>query len=154
MTPISIFRMKSRQRRGTAAAEFALVAPALFLISFASFEFMRVGLLQSAADVASYEAARAVIVPGAKIQEAQTEADRYLNYLGGRTKTVTVEARDSAGVLQDEINDFTARVHVAIEIPVGSNVLLLSRFFGNYTIQSSTTLTFESYSGFYDGSSF
>ena len=60
--------MRRKQKRtGAAAVEFAFVAPVVFLFVFAAFEFMRVSMLQSAADVASYEACREVIVPGAKI---------------------------------------------------------------------------------------
>lgn len=144
---------RKHDRRGGAAVEFAFVAPAVFLLTFAAFEFMRVSLLQSAADVASYEAARAVMVPGAKKHEAVAEAEKYLNYLGSRNKTIHVEPTDAQGNVQDEINDFTSRIHVCITIPIRSNVLLLSRFFGARDIESNTTLTYESYSGFYDGSS-
>jgi len=142
---------KSRRQRGATAVEFAMIAPAVFLITFASFEFMRVTMMQSAADVASYEAAREVMVPGAKIHEAEYEANKYLNYLVSRDKVVLVEPLDINGNVQDEIDDFTSRVHVSITIPIRSNVLLLSRFFGDSVIESNTTLTYESYSGFYDG---
>lgn len=145
--------LKKRNRTATAAAEFAFVLPAVFLISFAAFEFMRVSLLQSAADVASYEACRAVMVPGSVVEEADTEARKYLNYLGSRELTITIIPRDIDDNIQNEISDFTSTVEVLIQIPVASNVLLLSRFFGDQIIESRTTLTFESYSGFYDGSS-
>ena len=86
---------RKQRRRATAALEFAVIAPVLFLFSFAGLEFMRVGMLQSQADVASYEAARAVIVPGAKKHEAVAEAEKYLNYLGSREKTIHVEPTDA-----------------------------------------------------------
>ena len=60
-----------------------------------------------------------------------SEAEKYLNYLGGRNKTVTVTPFDIDGVVQTEIDDFTARVCVDVEIPIRSNVLLLSQFFGD-----------------------
>jgi len=144
---------QKRNRIAAAAVEFAFVAPVVFLMSFAAFEFMRVSLLQSAADVASYEAARAVIVPGSTIAEAEAEASKYLNYLGSRNMRIWVRPRDAENALQDEIDDYTSKVMVRIRIPVKSNTLLLSRFFGDQIIESQTTLTFESYSGFYDGSS-
>lgn len=148
------YRNKKNQRRGASAVEFAVVAPVFFFLTWAAFELMRVSMIQSAVDVATYEAARAVMVPGSKISEAEAEADKYLNYLGGRSKTLTVQAFDQNGDVQTEINDFTSRVQVDIEVPIRSSVMLLSRFFGNRTITSSTSLTFESYSGFYDGSSY
>ena len=138
----------NHKQRGAAAVEFALIAPAVFLIIFASFEYLRVTLMTCAADVASYEAARAVMVPGAKIEEAKFEAGKYLNYLGSRDKEILVQPIDSNGIVQNEIDDLTSRIHVCIRIPVRSNVLLLSRFFGDIVIESNTTLAFESYSGF------
>lgn len=146
-------RSRNCDRRGASAVEFAFVSPVVFLLTFASFEFTRVQMMQSAADVAVYEAAREVMVPGATIAEAEAEAEKYLNYLGGRTKTLTVNVFDANGDLQDEINDFSSLVQVQVQIPIRSNVMLLSRFFGNRNINSSCSLTFESYSGFYDGSS-
>lgn len=146
-----MMKRRKQKRAGAAAVEFAFVAPVVFLFVFAAFEFMRVSMLQSAADVASYEACREVIVPGAKINEAIAEADKYLNYLGSRSKTVTVTALDSNDVVQSEIDDFTSTVKVEVNIPIRSNVLLLSRFFGDREIYSATELTFESYNGFYNG---
>ena len=128
------------------------MAPALFFLTWTSFEFLRVSMLQNIADVASYEAARTIMVPGATIAEGEAEVDKYLNYLGSRNKEVTITPYEG-DTAKTAIDDFTSRIEVHIEIPIRSNVLILSRFFGDRTITSTTSLTFESYSGFYDGSS-
>ena len=149
-----IHKRKSRfqSRNGASAVEFAVVAPVVFGIIWIAFEFMRMTMIQELADIATYEAAREVMVPGAKISEAHAEADKYLRFLGTRNAVVGVTpfSNDEA---QTEINDYTSRIQVTVQIPCRSNVLLLSRFFGDRTITSNTTLTFESYSGFYDGQS-
>ncbi len=146
------FRHRRKNRRGASAVEFAFVAPALFFLTWTAFEFLRVSMLQNIADVATYEAARAIMVPGATIQEGEIEVDKYLNHIGSRNRTIEITPfeRDEA---KTEITDFTSRIEVHVEIPIRSNVLILSRFFGERTITSTTSLTFESYSGFYDGSS-
>ena len=92
------------------------------------------------------------MVPGAKVSEAHAETDKYLKFLGTRNATVQV-VPFSGDVAQTEIDDYTSRIQVTVSIPARSNVLILSRFFGERLITSNTTLTFESYSGFYDGSS-
>lgn len=146
-------KIKSSQRQGASAVEFALVAPVVFFLTFACFEVSRVMMIQSAADVAVYEATRAVMVPGARIAEAEEVANRYLGYLGNGDVNIAVTVFAADGTTQDEINDFSSRVRVTVDIPAASNSMLLSQFFGDKTIHSSCTLTFESYSGFYDGSS-
>jgi hypothetical protein len=150
------FRYTRRRSRnqGAAAVEFACVAPIFFGIIWISFEFLRITMIQNLADVATYESARSSIVPGAKIAEAYDEASKYLRYMGTREATISVTPY-RGDTVQSEIDDFTSRIEVDVSIPVRSNALILSRFFGQTTIKSShTALSFESYSGYYDGSSF
>ena len=148
-------RKKTRlRRRGVAAVEFAVVAPAMFLILFACFELVRVQMIRGMANVASYEAARHVMVPGAKIEEATFVARQKLNGLaafGPDVISVSVVGKDGP---QTEINDNTTSVTVEIDIPISDTTFLLGLFYANNNIRSRTTLTFESYDGFYDGSSF
>lgn len=137
-------------RKGVTSVEFAIVSPIVFGIIWISFEFLRITMIQNLADVATYEAARIAIVPGAKLEEARLEAQKYLRYMGTRNANVVVQAYRGEDV-QEEIDDYTSRVEVNVNIPIASNALILSRFFGHTTIKSSqTSLSFESYSGFYD----
>ncbi len=143
-------RSNCRCRMGATTVEFAVVAPAIFLILFACFEFLRIEMMQNMANIASYEACRFVMVPGADTDEAVVEAGKYLNFLGTRNVSVTVTPFES-GVATNDIDDYTTEVQVQVSIPIQSNSLILSQFFGNGTIESSTTLAFEGYTGFYDG---
>lgn len=143
-------RRKDR-RKGVTAVEFAVVSPIVFGIIWISFEFLRITMIQNLADVATYEAARDAIVPGAKVEEAEFEAQKYLRYMGTRNASVFVRPFKGDDP-QTEIDDYTTRVEVDVTIPIASNALILSRFFGHTTIKSShTSLSFESYTGFYDG---
>ena len=148
----NMFRHKTnrRCREGATTVEFAFVAPAVLLLVFVCFEFLRVQMMQNMADIASYEACRFVMVPGADLEEGVAEAGKYLNFLGTRNVTVTVTPFED-GVAQSDIDDYTTEVQVEIGIPIRGNSVILSQFFGNGTIESSTTLAFEGYTGFYDG---
>ncbi len=48
--------------------EFAIVAPLLFFLFFASMEFCRVAMIRHTADNAVYEGCRVGIIPGATQQ--------------------------------------------------------------------------------------
>ncbi len=140
---------RGSNRCGATALEFAIVGPVVFLILLTSFEFFRIQMIQNMADVAAYEACRLVMVPGATIQEGEAEAQKYLNFLGTRRATITVTPYEN-GVPKATLDDFTTHVQVTVSIPVRGNALILARFFGG-TIDASTTLKFEGYTGFYDG---
>lgn len=139
-------------RQGASAVEFAIVGPVMFLIIFASLEIIRLGMMQGIAEDAAYEAARYVMVPGAIKAEGVAEANRLLAVMGTQNANVVVEAYDADG-LQSEISDFTRRVTVRIDIPIADNGLMASMYAGDRMISSTATLTFESYEGYYDGSS-
>lgn len=151
---MSTKRLKTRRadRRGASAVEFAIVGPVVFLVIFGCLELVRLGMLQGIAEDAAYEAARFVMVPGATKDEGVAEANRLLALLGTQNATVIVDAYGADG-LQPEINDFTRRVTVSIEIPVADNALIIPKYATNRNISTSSTLTFESYEGYYDGSS-
>lgn len=150
-----IHRLQQSDRSGAALVEFAFVAPIVLLFIWGSLEFIWFSSLDNLANMAAYRAARAVIVPGSTIEEGQNEAKRVLGGFGGRNATIDVNPIDINGNIQTEIDDFTARVEVTVLVPLAGNLPMLSQFIGSDRIISSTTsLTFESYSGFYDGFSF
>jgi Flp pilus assembly protein TadG len=70
-----------RQRAATIAVEFALVAPIIILMFFATIDFVRYNLLRHTASNAAYEAARHIIVPGANRDEAEGKARNILALL-------------------------------------------------------------------------
>ena len=139
-------------RKGATVLEFAIVAPVMVLLIFISLEIIRLGMMQGLAEDAAYQAARHVMVPGAKKQEAIDEANRLLALLGTRGAIVNVQPFDSAGE-QEEISDKTRRVVVDIVIPISQNSLFVARYTGGRYIATTSSLTFESYDGYYDGTS-
>ncbi len=129
----------SRNRRGVTAVEFAVVVPVFFILLFAGFEFSIIGTIRSTSHNAAYEAARILVVPGAKSADGVTEAKRILSIIGVDTLNVTVTPTT--------ITDTTQSVTVDIDIPYAQNAVFTPWFVGNVTLKSTCTLNTERYDG-------
>lgn len=129
-------KRKSRKIRWAAASvEFALVAPILFLIFFASIEFMRANTIRNTAENAAYEGCRAGIIIGGNAADAETAALNILSTVGisGGEVTVTPET----------LTIVDAEVTVAVSVPYTGNTFGISRFFAGKSIEVSTTMKRE-----------
>jgi Flp pilus assembly protein TadG len=133
--------------------EFAIVATVMFPLIFGCLEFVRLHMMESIAEDAAYAAARHVMVPGATKDEATAKASQILNLLAARGAVIEIDAFDKDGNSQSDIADNTATVSVSITIPVSQNSFVLSVFTHNMSITSECSMRFESYDGYYDGSS-
>jgi len=122
-------------RRGATAVEFALTVPIFLLFLLAAFEFGWLNVIRHTADNAAYEAARHAMVPGGTSAEAITKADVLLRVIGTRGAKITVTPQN--------ITPETNQVTVAIDVPVAPNALVVSKFTGNRTLHSSSTLRTE-----------
>jgi Flp pilus assembly protein TadG len=126
-------------RRGAVAVEFALTAGLLFLILFASVEFMRVNTIVNSAENAAYEGARAGIVPGAKAKEVRAAARSMMTAIGVRGSKITV---NPSTIQQD-----TPEITVTVEVPLDRNSFIGPRYFLGDTLTKTCTLTREVYHG-------
>ncbi len=115
--------------------EFAIVAPLLFLLFVAAFEFCRANMIRHTADNAVYEAARVGILPGATTDEVQLEARRILGSLG----LTGVDVRVKPG----KIDDDTEKVTVRVEVPLDENTFITSKFLTGKTIKRQLTMVRE-----------
>jgi hypothetical protein len=122
-------------RRGAALVEFALVFPLIMLLTIGMIEFVRMNTLYHVADNAAYEAARHVIVPGAKKDEAIAEAERLVKAVGIRGTQFTVEP--------EVITEQTAQITVRVSIPLPSNSWLPPALTKQRSIGSECTLMTE-----------
>lgn len=120
------------ERNGVTATEFALIAPVVFFITFACFEFARLNMIRNSAENAVYEGARVGIVPGASAEDCKATASAVVNHVLAFGETVTVEP--------SVITPDTETVTVTIEIPFDENSWVLPVFFPNQTITASRTL--------------
>ena len=128
-------RFCSQPRSGATLVEFALVAPIFFLLLLASFEFSRLNVIRHTADNAAYEAARMIMVPGAKASEGIAEAERILGIVGARGTTVTVDP--------SELGPRATQVTVEVAVPMNSNGLIAPVFTGSAVVRSKSTLKAE-----------
>ncbi len=144
---------KNARRKGATMVEFAVCAVPFFLLIFTCIEFSRFSMMESLAQDAAYEAARHVIVAGAKKSDAVERAHEILSILGTREADVSVTATDINGKVQSEIDDETGGVSVMVKIPMSKNCSFLARFTNDIVLTKETTLTTERYSGYYDSSS-
>lgn len=128
-------RTKCSPRRGVTIVEFALAFPLLMLIVVGMIEFVRMGTLRHAADNASYEAARHIIVPGASQAEGIAKANDLLARAGVSKGHYTV----TPSVITDSTDQVTVEVSVKLE----ENSWLPASLTENRTITRQTTLMTE-----------
>ena len=134
------------QRRGATAVEFALVAPALFIIIFCCAEFARLSLMRNLANNAAYEAARCAIVEGAGNEDAILMANKILGRLGARNTTININDGE-------EIQALTRTVTVEIIIPMEDNSFFFREVYEGWEIRSEITLDTERYAGYFNSGS-
>ena len=140
--PIRQCRTRCR-RKGATAVEFALVAPALFLVILVCAEFARLSMMRDLANNAAYETARAVIVEGADNEDAVLKATQIVGRLG---------AVDVAVIINDgeEIEPLTRSVTIEIVIPMESNSFFFASIYQGKEIRSEITLNTERYAGYFN----
>jgi len=126
---------RRRNRRGTTTVEFALAAPLLFLVFFASLEFSRAHMLRQTAENATYEGARRGVVPGATAAQVKNAAEEILMAVGAQSIEVTVEP--------EVITAESETVTVSIEMPYAENSWIVPSFLTDATISAETTLIRE-----------
>lgn len=111
-------KRNSSSRRGATAVEFALVAPILFLLIFASIEFARMMMTVSMIEQSAFEAARNVAVLGATAAEGEAVIQQELGFLGIDTAEVTIVGIRN-GVEQSQIDDGSEQISVNIVVATG-----------------------------------
>ena len=120
---------KKRARTGATAVEFALIAPAIFLLVLGLLEWSRFEMIRQVSSTAAFAAARAGTLPGATESEMEERADAILAVYAISTST-------RVGTLTDD------EASISIQIPMADNSWFLKQLFGNATIQRDFTLKF------------
>ena len=126
-------RCSARSKRvGSAAVEFALSVPIIFLFFIGAIEITQLNFLRHTASNAAYEGARKAIVPGGTPNDARSEALSLLSAMGianGATATV---------------NQTAGSVEVTVVIPASSNTWGLSTFSSGKQVTQTCRLQRES----------
>ena len=125
-------------RRGTAAVEFALVAPVFLLFLMGIMEFGRVMMVQNVLITAAREGARAAIISGATATSVQQKAASYATTCGVTGTTVTVSPAN--------LSQATTTTPIKVTVSVNfNNVSWLPApwFLKNTTLAGATSMRLE-----------
>ncbi len=125
-------------RFGTAAVEFALVAPIFFLFLMGIIEFGRVMMVQNVLITAAREGARAAIISGATAAAVKQKATTYANAAGVSNTTATV--------VPAILSTATTATPIKVTVSVSFNdvsFLPAPWFLKNKTISGSTSMRLE-----------
>jgi hypothetical protein len=126
---------KRSRREGAAMIEFAIVAPLLFLLFFAAFEFCRVAMIRHTADNAVYEGCRVGIIPGATVGEVHTEVTQIMSTLGVTNVDISIRPKS--------IKRDTEEVTVRIDVPLDDNSFVPNQFVAGRSIVRELTMRRE-----------
>ena len=134
---------RRKNRRGTAALEFAIAGPVLLLVVFLAFEFARLSMIRNLAQNACYEAARFGMVEGATAAETEARALEVLQMLATRGAEITV----NDGVAFDRT---TGSVKVHVSVSMEENAFVIPWLYQGRFINTEMELRTEKYAGFFD----
>ena len=151
-------KFRADHRRGTAAIEFAMIAPTFLVVIAICAEFARLSMVRNLAQNAAYEAARFVITEGATVQDGIDRANTIMGRLGTNNVTVTINGSDGStnetGEVEGEIGMSTQEVTCLIQLPLKDNSIIIPEYIvGDTTISATMTVRTERYRGYYDGQS-
>ena len=131
-------RLCRKDRRGTAAVEFAIVAPLFFLLIFGMIEFGRMVMVQQIITNASREGARVAILDSVVENSPDVigRVERYLEaaQIDPASATITVDLPDPSSAGHGE------PVTVTVVIPFDQVSWLPSPFFLSETELTATTV--------------
>lgn len=131
-------RLYRRKRRGTAAVEFALVAPVFFLLVLGMIEYGRMVMVQQVITNASREGARAAVLDGATWNEVQTVVTGYLQ--SGSISGATCPQPDNFDTAK-----FGDPITITVSVPFDQVSWLPSpMYLGGKTLTATTVMRRES----------
>jgi Flp pilus assembly protein TadG len=125
------------KRRGAAVVEMAVVAPLIFLLFMAAFEFARLNMIRHTTEVAAFEGCRRGIVPGATTDAVRNRVQTVLAAIGIDDATVEIEPTTLTRA------DLTITVQVTVAWD--QYTWLPARFAAASPIQRSCTLRREQF---------
>lgn len=98
-------------RKGAAAVEMAIIAPIAILIVVSAIDVVRLNMLRSVCQSATYEAARTARSPSATLKDIEADALARLEPI--RVKGASVSVQSSSGPIE--------KINIKVEIPVNQN---------------------------------
>ena len=121
-------------RHGVAAVELAVCLPILVVVSLVTIEVCSMLHLSQAMKIASFEAARVGVVPGAEVENVQYQCESLLESRGVKAFAISMNPSDPSVL---ESGDY---FRVSIEVDYEENAILGGFLANNRTIDRSTAL--------------
>ncbi len=120
-------RLSRKKRSGATVVEFAIVGPIVFLFFLGLMEWGRFEMVRQVMSTAAFNSARVGTLPGSTSAEAQDRAIEILEqyFVAGGQAVAFITPDEST---------------MTITVPMSQNSFVLSRFFGNVTLERSFNL--------------
>jgi Flp pilus assembly protein TadG len=134
---ISMRRVPSLRRRGAAAVELGICLPLFVLVILGSIETCNLIYTQESLFVASYEAARMAVKPGAKESKVKQNGRTILECRGIEDAEIEISPSELQEIPQGDL------VTVTVRVPAGSGSWLPGGLFGDREISSQVTFVKE-----------
>jgi Flp pilus assembly protein TadG len=129
---------RSRNRKGAAVVEFAVLAPVLIALLLGIIECGRMIMVQQSLATAAPEGARQAIVEGTSVDTAKSTVDSFLNGVGVKGASITIVPGNTGSVAHGQ------PIIVSVSIPFSKVSWLKSPFFlKNTTLHSQATMRRE-----------
>src|SRR5437899_2821007 len=130
------------RRMAAALVEFAFVAPLLFMMILATFEFGRTFMVMELLTEGARIGCRKAIVEGTSSQQIQNTVTSYLTGLGINGDTVSVIVNDTPG-LEAANQPAYAEMTVKVTVPVSSVSWVPNPLFTSGTLSGQFTMRRE-----------
>ena len=122
-------KLYRRNRTGATALEFALVAPAIFILVFGLMEWSRFEMIRQVSSTAAFSAARVGTLPGATVAEMEQQVDDVLAVYAITNATRSGSRTDDQAT-------------VSVSIPMAQNSWFIKNLFGSAAIERDFTFSF------------
>ncbi len=129
----------SRQRRGIATVEFAIVLPVLITLTIGTMDVCTALFLKESAVLAAYEGARQGVGRGNTNQDVIDRVEGFLNERNIQFEDDAVSISSPGFDTADTLENVT----VTVSIPSAGNMLVPTQMFGDIMITTSVTMLKE-----------
>jgi Flp pilus assembly protein TadG len=132
--------VKTRNRRGVASVEFAMVLPALLVLTLGTLDLCSMMFLKETVVLAAYEGARAGVNRGNTDADAVERVTEFLDergvvHHGAGSVAISGASFDSADTLQ--------HVTITVTVPAAGNLIIPSAMFAGLNVSASVTMRKE-----------
>ena len=136
---IPLRKRPTKHTRGSAAVEFAVISPVLFLFLFGTIEFGRLLMVEQCLTNAAREGARLAVLQGATSGQVVNRVNAYLDSCGIDGESITITPSDPGSVAVDQ------PVTITVSVPYASIAWIPGSFAGleSTILQTSTVMRKE-----------